>query len=319
MLALLASLVATSIAQAQSYPDKTIRIITGTQTGTSGDLAGRLLAQKLTAQMGQPVVFESRPGANGQIAANYVKTLPPDGYSLLYVASSTVVTGPLMSSSVGFDTFKDFTPISNAVGAPLYLVANSELGVEHHGGACRLRQGQSGQAQLRQRRARLGVPLPGRGHEGRGRHRHAARALHRRKQRQHHRRSAGEPGAGLFPGVSGDACRAADRQDQAARRVLRRARQAATRSADREGGAAEPHHRAVVVRLHGVGRPAGADRQSACSRRWQRRSPIRSIAGKLEEVGIVPVGGTADAMANQLRRQIDELTRLAKQVGIEPN
>jgi tripartite-type tricarboxylate transporter receptor subunit TctC len=89
-----------------------------------------MLAQKLTAQLGQPVVFESRPGANGQIAANYLKTLPPDGANILYTASSTVVTGPLMSKSVGFDTFKDFTPISQAVGAPLYLVANSELGVD---------------------------------------------------------------------------------------------------------------------------------------------------------------------------------------------
>src|SRR4051794_34183243 len=117
-------------AQAQGYPDKPIHIISGTQVGTSGDLAGRMLAQKLTAQLGQPVVFESRPGANGQIAANYLKTLPPDGANILYTASSTVVTGPLMSKSVGFDTFKDFTPISQAVGAPLYLVVNSELGID---------------------------------------------------------------------------------------------------------------------------------------------------------------------------------------------
>src|SRR6478736_2459879 len=126
VLATMVSIAATVAAQSQPYPDKAIRIITGTQTGTSGDLAGRLLAQKLTEQMGQPVVFESRPGANGQIAANYVKTLPPDGYSVLYVASSTITTGPLMSKSVGFDTFKDFTPISLAVGAPLYLVANTD-------------------------------------------------------------------------------------------------------------------------------------------------------------------------------------------------
>src|SRR6478609_927309 len=117
-------------AQAQGYPDKPIHIISGTQVGTSGDLAGRMLAQKLTAQMGQAVVFESRPGANGQIAANYLKTLPPDGANILYTASSTVVTGPLMSKSVGFDTFKDFTPISQAVGAPLYLVVNSELSID---------------------------------------------------------------------------------------------------------------------------------------------------------------------------------------------
>jgi len=125
-----AVLAATVGAQAQTYPDNTIRIISGTQIGTSGDLAGRMLAQKLTAQMGQPVVFESRPGANGQIAANYLKTLPPDGYNILYAASSTLITGPIMSKDVAFDTFKDFTPVSIAVGAPLYLVANSELGVD---------------------------------------------------------------------------------------------------------------------------------------------------------------------------------------------
>jgi len=127
---LAAALGATSGVHAQSYPDKTIHIISGTQVGTSGDLAGRMLAQKLTAQIGQPVVFESRPGANGQIAANYLKTLPPDGYNILYAASSTLITGPIMSKDVGFDTFKDFIPVSLAVGAPLYLVANSELGVD---------------------------------------------------------------------------------------------------------------------------------------------------------------------------------------------
>ena len=64
--AAIATLATVAGAQGQAYPDKTIRIISGTQTGTSGDLAGRLLAQKLTTQMGQPVVFESRPGANGR-------------------------------------------------------------------------------------------------------------------------------------------------------------------------------------------------------------------------------------------------------------
>ncbi len=117
-------------ARAQSYPDKPIRVISGTQTGTSGDLAGRMIAQKLTALIGQPVVFESKPGANGQIAANYAKTLPPDGYNIFYAASSTLSTGPIMTRDVGFDPFKDFVPITIAVGAPLYLVANSALGVD---------------------------------------------------------------------------------------------------------------------------------------------------------------------------------------------
>ena len=66
-----------SARMAQAYPDKPIHIVSGTQVGTSGDLAGRMLAQKLTAQIGQPVVFESRPGANGQIAANYSRPCRP--------------------------------------------------------------------------------------------------------------------------------------------------------------------------------------------------------------------------------------------------
>src|SRR5690349_10314590 len=87
-LLLAASVMATAASSAAAQgTDRPIRIVSGTQTGTSGDLAGRMLAQKLTAQMGQPVVFESRPGANGQIAANYVKTLPADGATILYAAS----------------------------------------------------------------------------------------------------------------------------------------------------------------------------------------------------------------------------------------
>ena len=97
VLAAAAFATATVCAHAQSpIPTSRFTSSAARRSAPSGDLAGRLLAQKLTAQMGQPVVFESRPGANGQIAANYVKTLPPDG-AHLYVASSTVITGPLMS------------------------------------------------------------------------------------------------------------------------------------------------------------------------------------------------------------------------------
>jgi tripartite-type tricarboxylate transporter receptor subunit TctC len=101
LLAALALMAAPLPAPAQTYPERAIRIVSGTQTGTSGDLAGRLLAVKLTAALGQPVVFESRPGANGALAANYVKSLPPDGYGILFLASSTIITGPLMVKNVG--------------------------------------------------------------------------------------------------------------------------------------------------------------------------------------------------------------------------
>ena len=131
LLAALALMTAPLAAPAQTYPDRAIRIVSGTQTGSSGDLAGRLLAVKLTAVFGQSVVFESRPGANGALAANYVKSLPPDGYGILFLASSTIISGPLMVKNVGFEALRDFTPISLAVAVPSYLVVNSSLAVDN--------------------------------------------------------------------------------------------------------------------------------------------------------------------------------------------
>jgi tripartite-type tricarboxylate transporter receptor subunit TctC len=128
--AMLVWLALLACAGAQSYPDKPIRVISGPQIGTSGDIVGRLLAAKLTAAMGQPVVFESRPGANGALAANYVKSLSADGYNILFVSSSTVVTGPLLVKNVGFDPLSDFTPITIAAAVPSYLVVNEAVPVD---------------------------------------------------------------------------------------------------------------------------------------------------------------------------------------------
>jgi hypothetical protein len=83
---------ATMAAQAQSYPDRPVRIVSGLLPGTSGDIAGRMLAENLTVQMHQSVIFENRRGANGQIAAKALKQSAPDGYNLFFTASSTMVT-----------------------------------------------------------------------------------------------------------------------------------------------------------------------------------------------------------------------------------
>jgi tripartite-type tricarboxylate transporter receptor subunit TctC len=115
--------------QSQEYPDRSVRILTGLLVGTSGDVAGRMLANKLTTQMRQTFVFENRPGANGQVAARAFRQSPPDGYNLFFTASSTMVTTPLINASVGFDVFKDFSPITQVVAAPLFLLVNSQLGI----------------------------------------------------------------------------------------------------------------------------------------------------------------------------------------------
>ena len=146
-----------SCAGAQSYPDRPIRVISGPQIGTSGDIVGRLLATKLTAAMGQPVVFESRPGANGALAANHVKSLPADGYNILFVSSSTVVTGPLLVKNVGFDPLRDFTPITIAAAVPSYLVVNESVPADTVAKLDPSCQAEPRQTCLRQRRAGISI------------------------------------------------------------------------------------------------------------------------------------------------------------------
>jgi tripartite-type tricarboxylate transporter receptor subunit TctC len=318
LLAAVAAFATTCRADAQTYPDKTIHIITGTQTGTSGDLAGRLLAQKLTAQMGQSVVFENRPGANGQIAANYVKTLPPDGTNILYVASSTVITGPLMSKSVGFDTFKDFTPVSLAVGAPLYLVANSALGVDSTAGLIAYAKAHPGQ---------LNYGSVGRGSvfHFQGEALNAAAGtdmLHVPYTGANNANIIGDLLANrvqvYFPAYpatlaalpSGKIKLLGVFYDQ---RVKQRPDLPTVKEA--------VPGLITVPSWFGFMGPAGLPAPIVQRLEKEIRTALqdKEIVEKLEQVGIVPVGSTASEMGGLMRRYTDELSRLAKQVGIEPN
>lgn len=318
LIAMLAACGATFGAAAQGYPDKTIHIITGTQTGTSGDLAGRLLAQKLQAQMGQTVVFESRPGANGQIAANYVKTLPPDGYNVLYVASSTVITGPIMSRSVGFDMFKDFTPISLAVGAPLYLVANSELGVDTTAGLIAYVKAHPGQ---------INYGSVGRGSvfHFQGEALNAAAGID-----MLHVPYTGTNNANIIGDLLANRVQVYFPAYPATLAALPSGKikllgvfydQRVKQRPDL------PTVKEVVPGLITVpswfGFMGPKDLPAPIVERLQKEVHTalqdKDIVEKLEQVGIVPVGSTAAEMASLMHQHTDELSRLAKQVGIEPN
>lgn len=96
---------------AQAYPNKTIRLIAASAPGGSVDFVGRLLAQKLSVAMGQPVVVENRAGAAGNIAADFVARAPADGYTLLLTASSHA-TNVNLYPSISYDPVKDFAPVS---------------------------------------------------------------------------------------------------------------------------------------------------------------------------------------------------------------
>jgi tripartite-type tricarboxylate transporter receptor subunit TctC len=116
----LAVICAPIAATAQNYPSKIIRLIVPYSPGGGADNAARILAPQLSVSLGQQVIIENRPGGSGSIGANAVAQAEPDGYTVLYDASSFAVNPALRK--LPFDASKDLVPVSLAVTVPNILV-----------------------------------------------------------------------------------------------------------------------------------------------------------------------------------------------------
>ena len=108
-------------AAAQAWPSKPVRIIVPFAPGGGTDVLGRLIADRLSARLGQQVVIENRPGAGGIIGIVQVAKSPPDGHTLLMVSHPGFTTAPSLFSKAGFDTVRDFAPIT-MVGSQAFLL-----------------------------------------------------------------------------------------------------------------------------------------------------------------------------------------------------
>lgn len=113
---------------ASNYPDKPVKVIIPFPPGGTLDKIGRMLALKVGEQLGQNFVVENRPGGNGIIGADVVAKSNPDGYTLLFNAS-TFVTAPMTMKSVPYKVQTDFTPIGLVASAPLSIAISNKLGV----------------------------------------------------------------------------------------------------------------------------------------------------------------------------------------------
>jgi len=113
---------------AQAWPDKPVRMIIPFPPGGTLDKVGRMLAQRLSEQLGQTFIVDNRPGGNGVIGGDAVAKAAPDGYTLLFNAS-TFVTAPMTMKSVPYKVQTDFVPISLVAQAPLSITLSPKLGV----------------------------------------------------------------------------------------------------------------------------------------------------------------------------------------------
>jgi tripartite-type tricarboxylate transporter receptor subunit TctC len=111
-------------AWAQAFPSQQIKFIVPYSPGGLPDTVARVVAKKLSERIGQSVVVENRPGANGVVAATAVTGAPPDGHTLLVTDDSMMTINPLVYKNLGYDPKKDFIPTSLIATAPLFLAAH---------------------------------------------------------------------------------------------------------------------------------------------------------------------------------------------------
>src|SRR5256714_5140153 len=113
-------------AAAQNYPTRPLRIVIPWPPGQATDLMGRIIAQKISEQLGQQVVADNRPGAGGMIGTDVAAKATPDGYTLLAASSGPVTINPLLQK-VPFDPVRDLAPVANVGLSPYILVTGTKF------------------------------------------------------------------------------------------------------------------------------------------------------------------------------------------------
>jgi tripartite-type tricarboxylate transporter receptor subunit TctC len=114
-------------AQAADYPTRAIKVIVAYPPGGSTDIAARIVADKLSQSLGQPIIIDNKPGASGTIGALMVAKANPDGYTLLFGSAAVQSIAPVTMKNVPFDTLRDFQPVALVGRVPFLLLTSVSL------------------------------------------------------------------------------------------------------------------------------------------------------------------------------------------------
>jgi tripartite-type tricarboxylate transporter receptor subunit TctC len=118
-----------SLAYAQDYPTRPVRLIVAFTAGGTADRTARLIAAKMESTLGQAVAVENKPGGNGAVAAQYVAQSEPDGYTLFFTTAGAIAISPAFHSDLNYDPVKDFAPVGKAAINSPVLVVNAGMKV----------------------------------------------------------------------------------------------------------------------------------------------------------------------------------------------
>src|SRR5262245_10472674 len=128
LITLFAVMVLCAAAHAQTYPAKPITVIIPFGAGGGTDVIARTLQDDIRQELGQPIIIDNRPGANGAIGSAVAARAAADGYTLMLTASSTFSLNPNLMKDIKYDQLNDFVPVASVVRSPWMMVVHEKSG-----------------------------------------------------------------------------------------------------------------------------------------------------------------------------------------------
>jgi tripartite-type tricarboxylate transporter receptor subunit TctC len=311
----IAAMLATSgVALAQAYPVKPLRLVVPFGPGGSNDIVARILAQKLTESIGQPVIVENRPGAGGTVGTDLVVKSAPDGYTIMIGATSTIAANVGLYPKRNFDPVKSLTPIGQIAEGAFLMAVPAASPARTVREFIELARGKPGQLNY--------------GTSGRGSSMHLMGEMFKmlaKVDMVHVPYKAGGPAiadlavdrvqllysdlAALLPFVKGGQVRALA--------VTTPKRSALLPDLPTMAEAGVPGYDATS--WYGILGPAGLPREIVMRLNAEFSRIVHSADGKerFAGLGIEPVTGTPEEFANYIRAQVVKWSEVAKSSGVE--